>query len=860
MHPLVSLIIPCHNAAVHLDATLASVTNQTLRNFECIIINDGSTDTSWDIITHWRRRETRFHAIEHRVNAGISAARNTGLRAARGTFIAFLNPGDILTPRSLESRARTCLSAVAISDRFAGSYAGGCKTALPMSDIGFVRIGGKSPFNSSQPMVRTELLRQFGGFCETIKLPEDYEFWYRLMRAGYWFLPTGTVTIGYGERNGSPRHTRDAPALLHHANTPLPESHLSRAPYRLTTPYSDYARQLAALDHIGTALATEDETHRADITPICHTEAPDAPDLITPGTSSLRPVLVRTPYTQGYPPEESIEPANHLTAMLQQQPHRQTSRPDVQISSSSEQAFLNRHWNSYRTAQVKIAFFPHKDYHVWTIGLIAKALRQQNIDFLTIDISPQWGEAGIQSSAVANEVELIGLGEYVLGDYNTSLIVVFNDWDHVTRPIVVAANAAGLSTAAIVEGIQDYHDIDTGGHRSAYGAVRHVLLPGDFDRRYFSTGTDQTIYSVGVPRIQALRNAPKPASAASQDNAKPRVLINSNFSYGVLTEHRDTWLQGAVSAVRAAGMTPIISRHPADKGTLFPSLVSDTDFYSLLEECQITIQRFASGILEAIARDKVVLYFNPHGEKVDKFTTDPMNVYPIVTSEDDLIRQLTDWHQWKARVKADGPAFLDLHSGPAASDSIQQAADILATIARRQVTASQRQCFSDHLRTIDERTKALCHAVLSGQPLFSRLDDAITQLRRMTASRLQDIADTVGLSDITRLRTHREALAEHARMLADISKARATTGVKGESDDLLSFLSRNDRGKSLLRACMSALLLDPESTMRRLRNDNFFASAINHALRQLPPDDALAVQFQHVKDHAMRSPVRSNPA
>ena len=380
-----------------------------------------------------------------------------------------------------------------------------------------------------------------------------------------------------------------------------------------------------------------------------------------------------------------------------------------------------------------ILFIPHKDYHVWTIGLLAPQLRALGAEFLSLDLTPQWGEAGVRSSAQRYQVELLGLGEFVVGRFAPSVVVTFNDWDYISRPLVLAARAAGLGTLGIVEGIQDYDDVDTRAERKAYRLVENVILPGAFDYRYFVNASGQRVFISGIPRIQAMRNQPETAPSLAMER---RVLINSNFSYGVLTQHRDQWLASAVQAVRRAGYEPVISRHPADMGRLFPELVSTEDFYQTLQTCCASVQRFASGILEAIAYNKPVFYFNIHNEKVDKFTFDPMGAYPVSRSEDELVADLGELHEWQGRVRANGPAFLDLHAGRRTLDIVTKTSEIIAALSAVPVSAEAAAEFYGYLRTIDEMTDALCEPDKGRHGPFAQLDGAVERLR--TASRMRN--------------------------------------------------------------------------------------------------------------------------
>lgn len=93
--PLVSVIVPCYNQAEYLSEALESVFNQTYQNWECIIVNDGSTDYTENVAKEWCEKDKRFIYLK-KENGGLSSARNAGIKAVVGEWIQFLDSDDIL--------------------------------------------------------------------------------------------------------------------------------------------------------------------------------------------------------------------------------------------------------------------------------------------------------------------------------------------------------------------------------------------------------------------------------------------------------------------------------------------------------------------------------------------------------------------------------------------------------------------------------------------------------------------------------------------------------------------------------------------------------------------------------------------
>ena len=99
--PLISVVIPAYNAGQFLDETLESILSQTYENWECIIVNDGSTDKTESIAKKWCEKDARFRYF-YKENSGASDTRNLGIKEARGEYIAFLDADDLYMPNFLE--------------------------------------------------------------------------------------------------------------------------------------------------------------------------------------------------------------------------------------------------------------------------------------------------------------------------------------------------------------------------------------------------------------------------------------------------------------------------------------------------------------------------------------------------------------------------------------------------------------------------------------------------------------------------------------------------------------------------------------------------------------------------------------
>ena len=123
--PLVSVIIPCYNQARFLPEAVHSLQAQTYQNWECLIINDGSTDETAKAATALVAADSRLRLISQ-PNRGLAGARNRGLAEARGEFIQFLDSDDVIAPTKLEQQVSAISSrtelALAYCDYYKASH------------------------------------------------------------------------------------------------------------------------------------------------------------------------------------------------------------------------------------------------------------------------------------------------------------------------------------------------------------------------------------------------------------------------------------------------------------------------------------------------------------------------------------------------------------------------------------------------------------------------------------------------------------------------------------------------------------------------------------------------------------------
>ena len=106
MKPIVSVIMPVYNAEEYLEESIESILNQTFKDFELLIINDGSTDSSLDILNRYKQKDYRIRVISNEGNKGLPYTRDRGLKLATGEYIALMDADDVSYKTRLEKQVK----------------------------------------------------------------------------------------------------------------------------------------------------------------------------------------------------------------------------------------------------------------------------------------------------------------------------------------------------------------------------------------------------------------------------------------------------------------------------------------------------------------------------------------------------------------------------------------------------------------------------------------------------------------------------------------------------------------------------------------------------------------------------------
>jgi len=181
--PTFSVIIPTYNRIGFLKQAVRSVLDQTYRDYELIVVDDGSTDNTPSLVKSFGN----CFSYVRQEHAGVSRARNTGIRHARAPFIAFLDSDDIWLPEKLQEGYRYICDHPEIAIHQTeeiwmrrGKRVNPMKKHQKRGGMIFIESLHQCMVSPSSVIMRRELFERFGLFDELLPACEDYELWLRI--------------------------------------------------------------------------------------------------------------------------------------------------------------------------------------------------------------------------------------------------------------------------------------------------------------------------------------------------------------------------------------------------------------------------------------------------------------------------------------------------------------------------------------------------------------------------------------------------------------------------------------------------------------------------------------------------------
>ena len=658
----VSVVVPVYNVPVaYLDPCLTALSRQSFRqdDFEIVIIDDASdAPDTIAAVDAFVARQANARLVRHPENRGANEARRTGAHNAVGDYVVYVDGDDILARDAAE---RLWMTAVAASadlvtaplrrwypdalgfDRYPSS-----ERPLPAGLEGYRAIvAGECSFTMCGRAIRRSLLTD-----SVFDLPsdihhEDLITWARLVFAASRITHFRHPVYYYATRAGS-------------STSHFTDAHVDGRLYALRE-WAELAERKGVLLEV-----TPDAQRGAErfVTHMVERVAFDESRPLAERAAAVRdigdsyrslPIPVPTP----------TGPATRLLASLRGGPddverlRRFTEDPKARPSEDRRRhpEFGLAPSEMALATKDKVVFVCQVDHHLRNAAKLARELRRRGHASVILDNSGVTANGRRQLSKTESKMFWrtrrirVEKFPYDVDWLSTAkLVVTFNDFNDDFREALEYRHLLGLPTAGIVEGINDFLRLDFDTPRTLpYRRCDYVFLAGEADKQFFA---DRSTCVVGLPFLESL------TEASPVFPEEPTAALNVNFTYGCLEDRRDLFVEQAVAGIREAGFRLRITQHPMDEGDLAGLPVTAGSQYELIESSSVFVSRFATGILEALAMGKPVVYFNPHGERVAKFK-EPQGAFDVATTPAELAEALR-------RVKADIASGVDFRRRAAA--------------------------------------------------------------------------------------------------------------------------------------------------------------------------------------------------
>jgi glycosyltransferase involved in cell wall biosynthesis len=210
---LITICIPAFNAERFLEATLESVAAQTLADWDLVVTDDGSVDRTEEIVRRFASKVSQtVHYNRHSTNRGLPLTRNTGIDAAQGEWIAFIDSDDLWSPNHLASLVEASrsgdfdlvFSGTQPFDHVTGEYLQPCvPSPEDLKALPAALFSGRLSILPSSTMVRRRAFQLYGKIAPEFAHANDTEYWLRILRGGGRVTYTGSTTCLYRKHAGA---------------------------------------------------------------------------------------------------------------------------------------------------------------------------------------------------------------------------------------------------------------------------------------------------------------------------------------------------------------------------------------------------------------------------------------------------------------------------------------------------------------------------------------------------------------------------------------------------------------------------------------------------------------------------------
>ncbi len=184
--PLVSVVMPVHNGLPFLHQSIQSILNQTLTEFEFVILNDGSTDGSESVLREWEQKDSRIRIYENRQRLGLSTSSNLVVARSRAPLIARMDADDLCEPDRLERQWKVMRDNrdVAAAGTLCDGIDAEGRRVRPRDRWRISRRSAFPPFPHGSVMLRREVFEDIGGYRKEFEMREDQDLSRRMATRG----------------------------------------------------------------------------------------------------------------------------------------------------------------------------------------------------------------------------------------------------------------------------------------------------------------------------------------------------------------------------------------------------------------------------------------------------------------------------------------------------------------------------------------------------------------------------------------------------------------------------------------------------------------------------------------------------
>ena len=641
----ISIVVPVYNIKRRLlEACLESVVKQTLRvnEYEVVIVDDCSSEVDTiKVIDDYLLQRNNVRVVKHAINKGLNEARRTGVKESKGKYVVFVDGDDILYRDAIEKLRMeafktnadvVCGSSLRWNDlNKTYSNLSITEKAFPSDYLERIKsvLETMHSFTMCGRLYRCNILNDEVFDLPNDLLHEDMTTFVRVIFKAkkvtnikspiyYCTLNTDSITNSF-----SAKHVEGVFFALR--DWVINAKRIGKLQLLTESITCGVAKSVKAcvVRCLNSRLSLDD---KFQMLKLIYDSCADFP--LTRKGENIEEISTMKNNGFWEEPKKAIDSINKLYANKKESVDKLEDRLRFGMEPSEIACRLKD----------KIVFVAQVDYQVRSAALFARKMRLRGHPCIVLDNSLFASGGARQLSPDEKNIfyttEHIKIEKppYCVDWLSTAkMLIVFNDFNEHFRDALEFRNRLGLPTVCMVEGINDFLRVDFDHIRYLpYRRCDNVFMAGENDKIYFE---DRKTYVVGLPIIEEL------SKKVPIFPGKSLAILNVNFSYGCLESARDGYISAAKSAFALSGMDWVITRHPMDKGIMDQLPVSEKTQYQLIDEGTVFVSRFATGILEALASGKPAIYFNPHGEKVEKFK-DPLGAFEIAVDIEGLHRAL----------------------------------------------------------------------------------------------------------------------------------------------------------------------------------------------------------------------------